>query len=68
MTEWFILQLYEMIRVLHEILSPIVFVLFYDRYWQGRALKLIKVNHFLVFSAVLVFFPKFLGRLMSGLY
>ena len=27
-----------------------------------------KNYHFLIFLAVLVFFPKFLGRLMSGLY
>ena len=44
--EWLILQLHEMIRVLHAVLCPIVFVLFYDRHWQGRALKRMKMDHF----------------------
>ena len=66
--ECLMLQTHEMIKVLHVVACPIVLILFYDRYWQGGVLKLMKYYHFLVFLAVLDFFPKFLGRLMSGLY
>ena len=45
--EHLILQLHEMIRVLHEVAYPIVFLFFfYDRYWQGGVLKLMKYHHF----------------------
>ena len=54
-----------MIRVVHVRVYPIVFILFYDRYWQGEVLKPMKMVIILVFLAVFVFFPKFLGRLMS---
>ena len=54
-----------MMRVVHVRVYPIVFILFYDRYWQGEALKPMKMVIILVFLAVFVFFPKFLGRLMS---
>ena len=33
-----------------------------------RALKFMKNNHFLVLLAVWAFSPKFVGKLMSGLY
>ena len=65
--EWLILELHEMIKVPHLVASPIVFILFYDRDWQGGVLKLMKNDHFLVFLAVWVLFPMFLGRLRSGL-
>ena len=44
--EWPILQLLEMITVLHVGACPIVFVWFYDRDWQGVVLKL---RSFIVF-------------------
>ena len=57
-----------MIRVLHIVACPIIFILFDDPDWQGGALKLMKNDHFLVFSVVWVPFPKFLGSLLSDLY
>ena len=41
-----------MIRVLHAVACPIVFLLFYDQVWQGEVLKRMKNDHFLVFLAV----------------
>ena len=55
--EWLILELHEMIKVSHLAASPVVFILFYDRDWQGGVLKLMKNDHFLVFLAVWVLFP-----------
>ena len=60
-----------MIRVLHiHIVScPIVVFFFfwsYDQGWPGGMLKPMKNDHILVFLAVWIFFPKFLGRLKSG--
>ena len=60
------LQLQEVIRLLHEVACSVVF-LFNDRDWQGGMLKLMKNDHFLVFLAVWIPFPKVLSRLRSGL-
>ena len=57
--ESLILQLHEMKRMLQVVACPTVFILFYDQYWQGGVLKLMKNDRLLVFLAVLVFFPKF---------
>ena len=38
---------------------PIVFILFYDRDWDGRVFKLMKNDHFLVFLTVWCPFPTF---------
>ena len=57
--ESLILQLHEMKRMLQVVACPTVFILFYDQYWQGGVLKLMKNDRFLVFLAVLVFFPRF---------
>ena len=35
-----------MIRVLHKVACQIVFILFYDRYWQRGVLKHMKNDHF----------------------
>ena len=35
-----------MIRVLHKVACQIVFILFYDRYWQKGVLELMKNDHF----------------------
>ena len=51
-----------MIRVSHIVARPIVFTLFYERSCQGGMFKIMKNNHFVVFPAVWVLFPKFLGR------
>ena len=45
---WPILELYKMIRVLHVVSCPIVFIWFYDWDWQGEVLKL--RSFFTVFS------------------
>ena len=45
---WPILELYKMIRVLHAVSCPIVFIWFYDWDWQGEVLKL--RSFFTVFS------------------
>ena len=58
---------HEMIRVLHVVACPIVFILSYDQSWQRGVFKVMKNDHFLLFLAVWVLFPKFLGRLRSGL-
>ena len=65
---WLMLEVHEMIRLPHVVLSPIVFILFYERDLQGGVLKVIKNDHFLVFLAVWALFPKVLGGLRSGLY
>ena len=62
------LQLHEIVRVVHEVVCPIVFNLIDDRYWQGVVLKLMKSCHiFSIFSGFSLFL-KFLGRLMIDLY
>ena len=48
-----------MIRVLHEVACPIIFILFDDNDWLGEVLKLMKNYHILVFLVVWVLFPKF---------
>ena len=47
--EWPISKLREKIRASHSVVCPIVFILFYDRDWQGGVLKLMKNDYFLVF-------------------
>ena len=60
--ECLILQLHEMIRVLHEVACPIVFILFYDPYWQGGVFKLMKNYHiFSIFSRFCPF-PQVFGK------
>ena len=38
--EWPILKWHEMIRMLHIVACPIVFILFFVRAWQGGVLKM----------------------------
>ena len=45
-----ILKLHEIIRMLHAVACPIAFILFDDRNWQGRVLKLMKNDHFQYFQ------------------
>ena len=52
----------------HAVAFSIVFILFYGQNWQGRVFRIMKNNHFLVLLAVWDIFPKFMSRLMSGLY
>ena len=59
--EWPILKMHEMIIVLNVVACPIVFILSDDRELQGGVLQIMKNDHFLVFLAVWVLFPKFLG-------
>ena len=40
------LELYKIIRVLHVVAQPIVFILFCDLHWQGGVLKHMKNDHF----------------------
>ena len=61
------LELHKIIRVSNVVMCPIVFVLFYRGDWQEGVFKVIKNDHFLVFLAVWVLFPKFLGRLSGDL-
>ena len=65
--EWTMLKLHNIISVSHAVACPVVFILFYERSWQGRAFKVMKTGHFLVFLTVWVLFLKFLGRLRSSL-
>ena len=57
-----------MIRVLHLVTYPIVFNFYYDQGRQGGVFKRMKNDQFLVFLAVWVLFPAFLGRLRKALY
>ena len=57
-----------MIRALHVFLFPVVFILLCDIGRQAGVIKFIKNAQFLVLLAVWVLFPKFLGRVRSGLY
>ena len=45
-TEWPILELPEMIRVLQVVAYPILFIFLYFPVWQGGLLKLTKNDHF----------------------
>ena len=56
------LELHKIIRVSHVVACPIVFLLCYERGWQGGKFKVIKNDHFLMILAVWFLFPKFLGR------
>ena len=53
-------------RVSHVDACPIAFILFYERSWQEEVLRFMKNDQFLVFLAVWVLFPMFMGRLMYG--
>ena len=57
-----------MIRVLHLVTCPIVFNFHYDQGRLGGVSKRMKNDNFLVFLAVWVLFPMFLGRLRKALY
>ena len=61
------LELHKIITVSHAVVFPIIFLLLCGRDWQGGVLKLMKNDHLLVYLAVWVLFPKFLGRLRSKL-
>ena len=57
-----ILKLHDIIRVIHVLACPVVFIWFYDRDIQGGVLKFIKNDHFFILLPVCVLYPKFLGR------
>ena len=61
-------ELHKIIIVSNEVAFPIVFILFYERSWWKGLFKVMKNDHSLVFLAVWILFPKFLGRLRSTLY
>ena len=60
------LKLHKIIKKSHSVVSPIDFLVFYQQVWQGEVFKVMKNDHFLVFLAIWVLFPKFLGRLSIG--
>ena len=45
-TEWTISKLHEIIKVLHVVTFPIVFILFHEQDWQGGVFKVMKNDHF----------------------
>ena len=49
-----------MIRELHVVPFPVIFIWFYDQDWQERVLKVMKNYHFLVAIVVWALSPKFL--------
>ena len=61
------LELRQMVTVLHLVACPFIFVLFDGPKWQGGVAELMKNDHILVLSGVWVLFPKFLGRLGRSL-
>ena len=52
------LELYKIIRLSYVVAWSLVFILFYERRWQGGALKVMKNDDFLVYLAVGFFFPR----------
>ena len=52
------IKLHKIIRLLHVVAWPVVFVLLYARGWQGGVLKAIKNDHFLVYLVVEGLVPK----------
>ena len=61
-------ELHNIIMLSHLVACPIIFILFYDRGWQGVVFIVIKNNTFLVLLAVWVNFSKILDKCRSGLY
>ena len=57
-----------MIKLSHAVLLTFVFILFYERRWQGGMFKVMKNDFFQYFYAFGSVSPMFLGRLRSGLY
>ena len=51
-----------MIKVLHAAACSIVFILFYDRYWQEGVLKLMKNDHFFSIFSRFGLFPHVSGK------
>ena len=49
-----------MIRELHVVPFPVIFIWFYDQDWQERVLKVMKNDHFLVALVVWALSPKVL--------
>ena len=43
---WLMLELHEMIRLLHAVACSIVFSLFYEESWPGVVLQVMKNGHF----------------------
>ena len=60
--ECFISKLHKMIRLLHEVACPIVFILFYDRYWERGVLKFMKNDHFFSIFSGFSLFPQVFGQ------
>ena len=56
------LELHSIITVSHVVAYPIVLLLFYEWSWQGGVFIVMKNDRFLIFLAVWVLFPMFLGR------
>ena len=51
-----------MIRLLRAVACPIVFILFYDRYWERGMLKLMKNDHFFSIFSGFSLFPQVFGQ------
>ena len=62
------LKLHKIKYVSDLIARSIVFILFYKQDWKRGVFKIMKNDRFLVLLPVWVFFPKFLGSLMSSLF
>ena len=61
------LELHKIIRVSHAFRAQLFLFCFMSKVVREGVFKFMKNDHFLVHLAVLIFFPKFLGRLRSGL-
>ena len=61
------LELHKIIRLSCVVAWSLVFILFYERRWQGGALKVMKNDTFFSFFSRRVLFPKILGRLKGYL-
>ena len=62
------LELHEIVSMSHVVACQIDFKLLCAQGQLGGVVKLTKNDYFLVFLTIQVLFPKFLGRLSSGLY
>ena len=57
---WLMLKLRKIKYVSHAVVCPIVFILLYDQYWQGRVLKIMKNNRFFSIFCCFGRFPQVL--------
>ena len=59
------LELHKIIRFPHSVACQFIFILFYDRDWQGGVFKLVKNDHFKNIFISFGLFPQGFGQVME---